>query len=47
MGTPCRMNKDDQAKSISKKLSNLAKQQEISYRNVAMAFFYQKLMQIF
>ena len=38
------MSKNDQAKSISKRLSNLAKQQETGYRNIALAFYLERLL---
>lgn len=38
------MSKNDQAKSISKRLSNLAKEQETGYRNIALAFYLERLL---
>ena len=38
------MNKYDQARSISKRLSNLAKLQDTGYRNIALAFYLERLL---
>lgn len=44
MGADNRMTKKDKAKSISKKLSNLAKKRDTPFRNIAMAFYLERLL---
>ena len=44
MGTHCGMNKKDRARSISKKLSNLARKREIPYRNIMMSFYLERFL---
>ena len=44
MGASCSLKKEDRAKSISKRLSNLARRKGIPYRNILMSFYIECLL---